>query len=456
MRPQLALPPAFRSSNGGCPDGDNVVKVHDVSSAKEVGLGFAGCCRLPLPVVAENQPDSAKQNRMTIDQQFSGFIARMKQRIAALGSQPGTTMTDDEFNALALELFQLQFQHVVPYRRLCEARGVSPDTVRHWEDIPAVPTTAFKELELTSLPPEDRPTVFHSSGTTADKPSRHFHNAQSLSLYETSLLGWFQQHVFGDWNQMAEEERIGPLDKPGMLMLTPPPPLVPHSSLVHMFETTRRELGARDSVFTGRIDHDGAWELDIEATLFALRKSMCANRPLTILGTAFSFVHLLDHFAANNIRYRLAEGSRVLETGGYKGRSRELPKAELHALITKHLGIPAERIVVEYGMSELGSQAYSGEGNRCRMPDAGCRNVSSFVIRPLSFPPWTRVRFISPESGGDAAEGQPGLIRIYDLANVSSVLGVQTEDLGIRHGDGFELLGRAVAAEPRGCSLMTA
>ena len=107
--------------------------------------------------------------------------------------------------------------------------------------------------------------------------------------------------------------------------------LAPYSSLVHMFETVRRKFGSRDSVFTGKVDDQKAWALDIDQTLFALRKSMCANRPLAILGTAFSFVHLLDHFAANNIRYRLAEGSRVLETGGYKGRSRSLPKSELHA-----------------------------------------------------------------------------------------------------------------------------
>jgi hypothetical protein len=254
--------------------------------------------------------------------------------------------------------------------------------------------------------------------------------------------------VLGDWDRLIEDERVGPLDKPGFIILTPPSKAVPHSSLVHMFETTRRELASRDSVFTGLVAADGAWQLDLDATLFAIRKSMCANRPVTLLGTAFSFVHLLDHFAANNIRYRLAEGSRALETGGYKGRSREMPKEELHSLITKHLGIAPERIVCEYGMSELSSQAYA--------KTACSSQAAEGSGSALRFPPWARVRLIDPETGSDALAEQPGIIRIFDLANVFSVAAIQTGDLGIKRGDGFELLGRAAMAEPRGCSLMPA
>ena len=91
----------------------------------------------------------------------------------------GPAADEAEFSTLARELFALQLAHVAPYRQLCEARRVTPATLTDWRQIPAVPTTAFKELELTSLAPAERTTVFHSSGTTEHRPSRHFHSAES-------------------------------------------------------------------------------------------------------------------------------------------------------------------------------------------------------------------------------------------------------------------------------------
>src|SRR6185437_4494532 len=102
---------------------------------------------------------------------------------------------DAEFNGMALMLFTLQFQHNPVYRKFCEARRISPEAVAHWKQIPAVPTSAFKELEISGLPPDKRTRVFHSSGTTAQEPSRHFHSAESLAVYEASLLTWFRFHV---------------------------------------------------------------------------------------------------------------------------------------------------------------------------------------------------------------------------------------------------------------------
>ena len=145
-----------------------------------------------------------------------------------------------------------------------------------------------------------------------------------------------------------------------------------------------------------------------------------------------------------------------METGGYKGRSRSLPKAELHALITQQLGVSSSHIICEYGMSELSSQAYdhvAGDGGRVTSDGKLSRHMSP-ATRHFHFPPWARVQIISPETGCEVADGETGLIRVFELANVFSVLAIQTEDLGVRRGDGFELLGRAALAEPRGCSLM--
>ena len=153
-----------------------------------------------------------------------------------------------------------------------------------------------------------------------------------------------------------------------------------------------------------------------------------------------------------------------METGGYKNRSRTMPKAELHALITERLGVPQSHIVCEYGMSELSSQAYDlgALASRRRVtllrPEELAGETPALpepVTRHFRFPPWARVQIISPETGREVADGETGLIRVFDLANVFSVMAIQTEDLGIRRGDGFELVGRVAQAEPRGCSLMS-
>src|SRR5262249_52768890 len=131
-----------------------------------------------------------------------------------------------------------------------------------------------------------------------------------------------------------------------------------HSSLVHMFHVLRREFGSAQSEFLGSLGEDGAWMLDFEAAESALREASAEDSPVLLMGTAFSFVHLLDHLESRRLRFELSPGSRVLETGGYKGRSRAMPKTELHRLIEERLGVSKNKIVCEYGMSELSSQAY--------------------------------------------------------------------------------------------------
>jgi len=370
--------------------------------------------------------------------ELSIFAARLREHIGFCAeefSQPVTVKdpawiqhADAEFNALAIMLFTLQFVHNEPYRIICRARAVTPDTVTHWTQIPAVPTTAFKELALTSLPTGQRSHVFHSSGTTEQRPSRHFHNAESLALYEASLWPWLEENL-----QLTNCDGR-------LVCLTPSADRTPHSSLVHMFDFVRRKFGAAENVFSGQVDADGAWTLNVDAAINALTEHK--DQPKLVLGTAFSFVHLLDAMTKIHLHLNLPAHTRVLETGGYKGRSRSLPRDALHRLITERLGVPPENIHCEYGMSELSSQAYD-------QPRLG-------TTRVFQFPPWARARVISPESSREVAEGETGLLQVFDLANVFSVMAIQTEDLAVRRGAGFELLGRAPAVEPRGCSLMTA
>jgi hypothetical protein len=231
-----------------------------------------------------------------------------------------------------------------------------------------------------------------------------------------------------------------------MLVLTPETEAAPHSSLVHMFQAVRSRFGSSHSSFVGTLDPSQNWTIDFEKALKALQEAVQRDRPILILGTAFLYVNLLDELATREFTLNLPPGSRAMETGGYKGRSRTLPKAELHKLIRKRLRITD--VICEYGMSELSSQAYM-------LPEPAESTPRMRTEVGLRFPPWARAQIISPETGRAAGNDEPGLIRVFDLANVYSVLSIQTEDLGIGNSKGFELLGRATEAEPRGCSLLS-
>jgi len=171
------------------------------------------------------------------------------------------------------------------------------------------------------------------------------------------------------------------------------------------------------------------WD-DDAALAFALAER---TEPIVLFGTAFSYVQLFD---GTEQAWRLPAGSLVIETGGFKGRTREVPREELYALFETRLGVPLENCHSEYGMSEMASQFY-GHG----------------LDPAKGGPHWVRTRAIDPETGEDAAPGTPGLLRHYDLANWNSVQAVQTQDRGTLTPDGFILHGRAPDAEVRGCSL---
>jgi hypothetical protein len=392
------------------------------------------------------KPAWVNQNRMSSSRELASFAARVRRFIRA-HSLPAEESTVDipSFNQLALDLFALQFEANPAYRRFCEGRAVRPGGVDHWTHVPAVPTAAFKEWEMSCVPAEERTTVFYSSGTTGQQASRHFHSAESLELYEASSLGWFGAYCpVGTSQSPIADSQVG--SGWHVVSLTPPPAQAPHSSLVHMFETMRRKIKAGEAAFVGRVGDDGGWSVDVDAAVKAVHGVSANGKRLLMLGTAFSYVHLLDCLGERGSRFALPAGSCALETGGYKGRSRALPRETLHRLISQRLGIRADHIVCEYGMSELSSQAYD-----CAIPPA--RNTQH-AARGFHFPPWARVQVVSPETGREVDEGESGLIRVFDLANVWSVMAVQTEDLAVRRGAGFELIGRAAQAEARGCSLM--
>ena len=333
------------------------------------------------------------------------------------------------FDRLALQLFRLQYENLPPYRALCDSQSARPASTPSWTQIPVVPTTAFKELEFTSIPAGERATVFCSSGTTEQRPSRHFHHGRSLAIYHSSLLAWARHHL--------------PLQDATLIFLTPDAQQAPHSSLVHMFHSMSQHSQVRRATFVGSTDSDGTWQIDSDRAIALLKACEAANEPVGILGAAFSFVHLLDAMDDEGLRLSLPLRSWALETGGYKGRSRTMPKPDLHGLMSRLFGLRLDCIITEYGMCELSSQAYDTSLLKTESDD-----------RTFRFPPWARSLVVSPETGREVNDGEIGLLRVYDLANVYSVMAIETQDLARRRGRHFELIGRMEMAEPRGCSLM--
>lgn len=329
------------------------------------------------------------------------------------------------FASAARDLFAIQFDRNPVLRSWCLARGVEPELHLSWRNIPTIPTDAFKEEDVSCIPIIERTAQFHSSGTTAQRPSRHFHRPESLDLYAKSV-------------ESAFSRRLGPESRHlRVVSLTPPPSQVPNSSLVHMFEILGRQSSPRETIYCGDNSPSG-WSMDPVRLEEFLRDQ---SEPILLAGTAFNYVNWLDALPLRPCH--LPAGSVVLETGGYKGRSRELPRPELIRMLTGHLGVPRDSIVTEYGMSELSSQAYS------------VGSAESNDAPQLRFPPWVRTRVVSPETGREVPTGAIGILQIFDLANVWSTLALQTADLARSNGQEIQLLGRARQSEPRGCSLMS-
>ena len=348
----------------------------------------------------------------------------------ALSAARGAAL-EKEYEELALEVFAYQFERVSLYRRYCQQLGRVPATVRMAHEIPALPVEAFRGPEVHSFPAAAAIARFRTSGTTATRSGTLL--LDDLSLYETSLLRSFEHHVLPDRSRIC------------MLQLIPTASAAPQSSLAHMLASVRGRWGtAQSDCF---VEGD---QLRVKDLQKALSRCVAGEEPVLLLGTAFAWVAFLDACHAEAWQVQLPRGSRLFETGGYKGRARMLTRAQLLQSIEICLGIPASHVVSEYGMTEMGSQYYTlslRSALRDQPMDTG----------PVwSFPFWLRPRLLHSEETLPRAPQDAGAMSLllhHDLANLGSVSHLMTADLGIPRGPSFELAGRAPLADLRGCGL---
>jgi hypothetical protein len=334
----------------------------------------------------------------------------------------------DRFEEIALGVFRFQFERNRLYRRFCERRGIDPGRVRRWEEIPAVPVSAFKRvsLEVEGLG-EGR--IFLTSGTTEGSSARGRHRVPDPEVYRLAALRHFEPWVLPDGARLR------------VLALTPSPRAEPHSSLVQMIAWVAEAFGRGDPEWLVE-----GGEVDDRRFTDCLREAETSREPLLLIGLTHAFVRFVDRCRAAGVTFRLPYGSRIVDTGGTKGRIRPVSRNGLLRSYWETFGVPGYFVANEYGMTEMCSQFYdSSIGDHYR----GCGRPRRKVG-----PPWVRTQIVSPETLEPVAPGEPGLLRHFDLANVGSVCALQTEDLGIAVDGGFEVLGRVEGAEPRGCGLL--
>jgi hypothetical protein len=318
----------------------------------------------------------------------------LKTQIGALIDRlAGGGRDDAARDRLLDEAAAYQRERVHPYARLCSARG----------DRAALPTDVFRFARVASFEPAEEIAAFLTSGTTSGARGRHAFS--DLSLYDRAARTAAAHALFPD----------APID---LVVLAPHPHEAPESSLSYMLGRFEEWFGAR----TTWVWRDGGLDLDV------LSSALDTDRKVALLGTSFAFVHAEDRLDRS---FQLPAGSRIMQTGGFKGRSREIAKDELARALSARYGVT--EIVAEYGMTELSSQMYGAD--------------------LLWAPGWVRATAVDPETLAPVPDGTAGVLRIDDLANLDSVCAIQTSDLAIIRPLGIELLGRAPGAIPRGCSL---
>jgi hypothetical protein len=334
----------------------------------------------------------------------------------------GETWSDARFDDLARRIFALQFAASVPYRKYCVSRGMDPDRVGHWREIPPVPTAAFRRVEFRTSHATDE-LLFFTSGTTRGRKARGRHVVPSPDLYRASLREPFRHFVLGECPR-----------EPLLLSLVPPFATTGDSSLGWMLDDIIDGFGIPGSRSVA--DESG---IDWQLLASICRAAERGGTPVCLMGTTLAFANWTDRLQRESTRITLPPGSVLMDTGGVKGRS-GLARTDMLSRLLPILGLESLQVVNEFGMTELLSQMYG----------RGIENP------PLRGPPWLRTLVLDPVSLEPRRDGTEGILCHYDLANVGSVIGVLTDDRGQIGPDGLTWLGRSPGAPPRGCSLATA
>uniref|UniRef100_UPI00404AC093 LuxE/PaaK family acyltransferase n=1 Tax=Flavobacterium sp. TaxID=239 RepID=UPI00404AC093 len=310
-----------------------------------------------------------------------------------------------EFHKIALKVFRYQFENNLVYKEFCVHLNKNPGNVKKILDIPFLPIQFFKSHQVVSTN-HSNPTIFTSSGTTGSQTSRHF--VADINLYEESYRKGFAYFY-------------GAIQNYTLLALLPSYLERAGSSLIYMVEDLIKQTEKKAS---------GFYLHNYEALIQQLKQLEHEGENTLLIGVTYALLDLIE-----TLDFPL-KNTIVMETGGMKGKRKEMIREELHAVFTKGFGI--SQIHSEYGMTELLSQAYSfGDGI-------------------FECPPWMQVYMRDTEDALTwVANEKTGGINVIDLANLHSCSFIATQDLGKKYDNqSFEVLGRFDNSDIRGCNLM--
>ncbi len=311
---------------------------------------------------------------------------------------------ENEFNELALSIFRYQYENISIFNTFINSRNVSLKQINHYSQIPFLPIQFFKSHDIIAKNKSIK-TTFLSSGTT--KQVRSKHHIHDLDLYKKSFLTGFS-------------DTYGEIKNQVILALLPSYQEQENSSLIYMVDHLIKNSN-QESAYLEPLSSD------------TIQKILnLKDENVTLIGVSYALLDLIENFDLPKLKKW-----NIIETGGMKGRKKELIREELHQILKKGFG--SENIHSEYGMTELLSQAYSTSNGKFRTPP-----WMKFLIRELEDPfAYTRME----KTGG---------INIIDLANIYSCSFIETQDLGRKHQDQtVSILGRYDQAEIRGCNLLT-
>lgn len=312
-----------------------------------------------------------------------------------------------EFNDAALWIFNYQAENNKVYKEYLFHLGVNVSTIKRVEDIPFLPIDFFKSHKV--ITGEQKPLkTFYSSGTTGSDRSKHL--ITDISVYETSFTKSFEKHY-------------GQIEDHCILALLPTYLDNESSSLVYMVDHLIKKSNHPDS---------GFYLDNMDDLAGKLKKLSSENKHVLLLGVSYALIDLAEQFPMD------LSNVIIMETGGMKGKRKELTKKELHAYLSSRFQVKS--IHSEYGMTELLSQAYSKENGQ------------------FTTPPWMKILIRDTyDPFNYLEEGKSGGINVIDLANINSCSFIETKDLGKIHTNGkFEILGRFDFSDIRGCNLLVA